>query len=48
VDFKLHIFNEHLIHQKEMPLKTRRINKAFFYDAESKLVTAGVDGIYVF
>jgi len=47
-DFKLHIFNEHLIHIKWLPLKIRLINYAYFYEDESKLITAGVDGCFMF
>ena len=47
-DFKLHIFNEHLVHQREILLKTRQINHAVFIDSENKLVTGGVDGVLVF
>jgi WD40 repeat protein len=48
MDFKLHFFNEHLRHQKEVPLKTRLINHACLCERENKLVTAGVDGVIVF
>jgi WD40 repeat protein len=47
-DFKLHVLNEHLYHQREIPLKTRLINHCQFYDEQSQLVTAGVDGVLVF
>lgn len=48
MDFKLHFFNEHLKHQREVPLKTRLINHAWLYEPENKLITAGVDGVIVF
>lgn len=47
-DFKLHIFNEHLHHIKALPLKIRLINFAYFYEKESKLITAGIDGCFMF
>jgi WD40 repeat protein len=48
VDFKLHIFDEHLRHQKEMTLKTRLVNHAQLDEQQNKLITAGVDGVVVF
>ena len=47
-DFKLHIFNEHLNHINTLPLKIRLINFAYFYEKESKLITAGIDGCFMF
>ena len=47
-DFKLHIFNEHLNHIKALPLKIRLIHFAYFDDKESKLITAGIDGCFMF
>lgn len=47
-DFKLHIFNEHLIRVGWMPLNVRLIYHAFFYEEKSTLITAGIDGCFMF
>jgi WD40 repeat protein len=44
----LHIFNEHLHHIKALPLKIRLINFAYFYEKDSRLITAGIDGCCMF
>ena len=47
-DFKLHIFNEHLIWVGWLPLKVRLVHFAHFYESKSTLITAGIDGCYMF
>lgn len=47
-DFKLHIFNEHLIRVGWMPLNVRLIYFAYFYEEESTLITGGIDGCFMF
>lgn len=47
-DFKLLIYNEHLNFIASLPLRIRLINFAYFYEKESKFVTAGIDGCFIF
>ena len=47
-DFKLHIFNEHLIMIGWLPLKIRLVNFAYFYEEKSTLITGGIDGCHMF
>jgi WD40 repeat protein len=47
-DFKLHIFNEHLILIGWFPLKVRLVHFAYFYEEKSTLITAGIDGCFMF
>lgn len=47
-DFKLHIFNEHLILVGWLPLKVRLVHFAYFYEEKSTLITAGIDGCFMF
>ena len=39
---------QHLHHIKALPLKIRLINFAYFYEKESRLITAGIDGCCMF
>lgn len=47
-DFKLHIFNAHLILIGWLPLNTRLVNFAYFYEEKSLLITGGIDGCHMF
>jgi hypothetical protein len=47
-DFKLHIFNEHLIHVGWFPLKVRLVHFAHFVEEKSTLITGGIDGCFMF
>ena len=47
-DFKMHIFNELLIRIGWLPLNVRLIYFAHFYEEESTLITAGIDGVFMF
>lgn len=47
-DFKLHLFNEHLLHVGWLPLNIRLITRAYFHESKSTLITAGIDGVYMF
>ena len=47
-DFKIHVFNEHLILIRQLPLKIRLIQYVYFLEEENKLITAGVDGCFLF
>ena len=47
-DFKLLIYNENLKFTGSLELKVRLINFIHFWDKESKLITAGVGGWYVY
>jgi hypothetical protein len=47
-DFKLHIFNEHLILIGWFPLDVRLVHFAYFYEDKSTLITAGIDGCFMF
>ena len=47
-DFKLHIFNAHLILIGWLPLKVRLVNFAYFYEEKSLLITGGIDGCHMF
>jgi len=47
-DFKMHIFNEHLILIGWVPLRVRLINYVFFSEETSTLITGGIDGCYMF
>ena len=47
-DFKLHVFNEHLIVIGCLPLKIRLVNFAYFYEEKSTLITGGIDGCHMF
>ena len=44
----MHVFNEHLILIRQLLLKIRLISFAYFLEDESKLITAGVDGCFLF
>ena len=48
-DFKMLFINEmyHLVAQLDMS-SIRLVSYVEFYDAESKLITAGIDGIFLF
>ena len=47
-DYKLHVFNEFLNSCGLIPIATRLITHMSFCDDESLLVTAGVDGCYIY
>ena len=47
-DFKLHVFNENMIHVCEVHMKTSLISYCFFYEPHNLLVCGGVDGCYIF
>jgi len=47
-DFKLHIFNEHLIRIGWLPLKVRLVHFAYFCEEKSMLITGGIDGCFMF
>lgn len=47
-DFKLHIFNEHLIFVGWFPLDARLVHYAYFIEETSTLITAGIDGCFLF
>ena len=47
-DFKLHLFNEHLLHVGLLPLNIRLITRAYFHESKSTLITAGIDGVFMF
>eukprot|EP00347_Sterkiella_histriomuscorum_P023301 403335171 len=47
-DFRLLIFNEHLNLINQLPMKTRLIQLAHFYEEGSQIITAGIDGCYIF
>lgn len=47
-DFKLHLFNEHLIWIGWFPLDVRLVHYLYFYEDKSTLITAGIDGCYMF
>ena len=47
-DFKLHIFNEHLIHVGCFPLNVRLIYFSYFFEKNSTLITTGIDGVFMF
>ena len=47
-DFKVHIFNDYLSYAGWWALKTRSIGFIEFLDDNQKLITAGVDGCYMY
>lgn len=47
-DFKLLVFNEHLHFVQALPLKVRLINFMHFLEDKLKIITAGIDGCFVF
>ena len=47
-DFKVHVFNEHLRPIGYLPLNTRLVNYAYFYEEKSILITAGIDGCFMY
>lgn len=47
-DFKLHLFNEHLVWIGWFPLDVRLVHYLYFYEKKSTLITAGIDGCYMF
>lgn len=46
-DFKLLVFNEHLRLIRELPLRNRLIQFACFFEEQSQIVTAGIDGCFI-
>jgi WD40 repeat protein len=42
------MFNEHLMWVGWLPLKVRLVHFAYFYEKKSTLITAGIDGCYMF
>lgn len=47
-DFKCHMYNEHLILVKSLPLGGRLIQNAFFHDDNSTLIAAGIEGVFFY
>ena len=47
-DFKLHIFNEHLILLGWIPLSVRLVHYMYFHEEKSTIITAGIDGCFMF
>lgn len=47
-DFKIHIFNEHMVLIDSLPLKVRLVNFAFFSEETAMLITGGIDGCFMF
>ena len=47
-DFKLLVFNEHLHFVQALPLKVRLINFMYFLEDKLIIVTAGIDGCFIF
>jgi hypothetical protein len=47
-DFKLYIFNEHLLLIGWIPINMRLVYFAYFYEEKSTLITGGIDGCFMF
>lgn len=47
-DFKLFLFNEHLILIGWLPLDVRLVHYMYFCETNSVLITAGIDGCFMF
>jgi WD40 repeat protein len=47
-DFKLYVFNEHFNMIGWLPLNIRLVHFAHFCEEKSMLITAGIDGCFMF
>jgi hypothetical protein len=47
-DFKLYIFNEHLLLIGWIPINMRLVHLAYFHEEKSTLITGGIDGCFMF
>lgn len=47
-DFKMHVFNESLHYAGYFPLRTRMVNFVDTIDNKSQIITAGIDGCFIY